>query len=319
MPDAMTTPLQMRADVVERADEGSNVFRFRASSSIQARDGLSIPAGAWDYEHFLRNPVVLLGHGWGPAGAMPIGHVSDLTRDDLGLLATVSFDPEDEHAQTVMRKLRRGDLNAVSVGYLIHEAIGPDGKPLDLDAYWRLPKGSVATRVELLELSVVAVPADPLAVALRSAGVLDLDSLADAIARRIAPGGVADGDVPARGQDEPLQPERLDSLADAIAERLSAAHERVPVHIHLDGELIAEAVAAAVERHLATPDHNDSTPEESPDEAHAASDPLARLLAAVERRTLSAAVEPATDDEPADDVLDISSLGPALRGLISNE
>src|SRR5690606_1748978 len=96
MPDAtQAAPIQMRAEVLRAEGDGGNVFRFRASSATQARDGLTIPAAAWDTEHFLRNPVVLLQHGFGGAGSMPIGHVTELVRDDMGLVATVNFDPDD--------------------------------------------------------------------------------------------------------------------------------------------------------------------------------------------------------------------------------
>lgn len=203
---------------VERAEgDADNVFRFRASSAAIARDGLAIPASAWDFTHFLNNPVVMLSHGFGPAQDVPIGHAQDIQRDDMGLIAEVNFDPDDPHAQSVMRKLRRRDLNAVSVGFRILSITDKDGNPVE---GFFMPEGAIVTKAELLEISVVSVPADPHALLMRSMwSAIDpaLAGIGPELRKLMTTLEVA----PAEPETNPTQPEeRLVDLLAAVRNRI---------------------------------------------------------------------------------------------------
>lgn len=188
---ARTVELQFaRALFVGRADDGSKKrYRFRASTTGAARDGMVIPADEWRTDNYLRNPVVLLSHDY---WSMPIGRSVELATDDEGLIATIEYDDGDSRAVDVMRKLDGGFMRAVSVGF----------RPAR--AEWPMKPGEVGTfrDVELLEISNVAVPSDP--------GALQM---------HMARGLMADGVTPSPDIEERLAAlaAQLESVEDRIA------------------------------------------------------------------------------------------------------
>lgn len=130
---------------IVRAD-ASKPITFLASSPEPARDGMSIEVDAWDTRNYMRNPVVLFGHAY---DSLPIGRTVKLTKERSGLIADIEFDQGDQNAKNIEGKIRRGYLNSVSVGFNIVERTGDR-----------------VTKAELLEISVVPIPADTNAVAL---------------------------------------------------------------------------------------------------------------------------------------------------------
>lgn len=148
---ATTVPEFMRA-YIERAAEGAGKpgepMRFIASTENVARDGMVIPADAWQLENFRKNPVFLWSHSYFDP---PIGTVTDIAVEDSRLMATVKFDQEDEIARKIEAKYRSGILSAVSVGW---DTLS-----------WEPPNGEHAvprvTKADLLDLSAVSVPSDP--------------------------------------------------------------------------------------------------------------------------------------------------------------
>jgi HK97 family phage prohead protease len=129
------------------------VYRFRASTTAMARDHAVIPATEWRLDNFKRNPVVLLGHDY---GSLPVGRAISVTPDADGLLAEVQFDLSDPRGADVARKVDEQFVNAVSVGFRVG-TIEPG----------RGSAPSIFRDVELLEISVVAVPSDPGALVMR--------------------------------------------------------------------------------------------------------------------------------------------------------
>ncbi|MFE2106645.1 hypothetical protein ACFXAF_12370, partial [Kitasatospora sp. NPDC059463] len=112
------------------------------------------------------------------------------------LLGRLEFDPDDEFAVTVERKIRAGFLNAVSVGF----------DAFDIEA-------GVPRRWELFETSVVPMPMDPDAVQ---------DAEGRALARAL--GGLRAGKVLSAKNKTLLQDaiEALTALMDAAAEEPGA-------------------------------------------------------------------------------------------------
>jgi HK97 family phage prohead protease len=131
---------KLRAYLV-RAD-ATGPITFLASSPAPARDGFAIPVKAWDLGTYRRNPVLLWSHGW---SAPPIGKVTELRATERGLVGSAVFDQKDAFARQIESKVRAGFLNAVSVGFDIH-GFEPDGKTV--------------TQAELLDISIVSIPAD---------------------------------------------------------------------------------------------------------------------------------------------------------------
>jgi HK97 family phage prohead protease len=143
--------------VGKRAANGQKLYTFRASTANVARDGFRIPPEAWSLGPFKKNPAVLIGHNY---GSLPIGKSTRVWTDSAGLMAEVQFDSFDPVAQLVEKKIDSGSLSAVSVGFRAESGIDyPEGpnKP-----------GVARYPTTLLEVSVVAVPADEDALVMRS-------------------------------------------------------------------------------------------------------------------------------------------------------
>ena len=138
-------------------------FRFTISTGNVDRDMDTIQVSGWDLTAYLRNPVVLFGHGFDPVvGTWPIGRAVDVGPDGGVLKATVEFDPEDmpvtgQAAEACVRKLRSGSLNATSVGFRPLEYDVSQDPDRDPDGWF---PGIDFKRQELLEFSVVSVPAN---------------------------------------------------------------------------------------------------------------------------------------------------------------
>lgn len=134
-------------------DEGRSVDVVASSTAI---DGYGeIVAQDWDLRRYEANPVVLYGHSsWG----MPIGHASNVRVEGEKLLATLNFVDARANplAEQVWQGILQGSLRAVSVGFRSKKGSmqNIDGR----DVY-------VLAGNELMEISVVPIPANPDAVA----------------------------------------------------------------------------------------------------------------------------------------------------------
>lgn len=152
-------------------------FRFTISTANIDRDQDTISVTGWDLTAFIRNPVVLWAHGMDPTvGTWSIGRAFDVRPDGGVLRASVEFDPGDmpmtgPAAEACVRKLASGSLAAVSVGFRPLEytvSTDPDRSPVD----W-MP-GIDFKRQELLEFSMVSVPANAEALVLQPAELDDV-------------------------------------------------------------------------------------------------------------------------------------------------
>lgn len=114
-----------------------------------------LPRGC-DTAAFLKNPIVLWGHRRDGDPDDAIGQVVDLRITDAAIIATVEFD-DDGKALACLRKVRKGIIRSVSVGFLTVEQTEPDAKGI-----------VTITRWELRELSFCHVPANASCVVVRS-------------------------------------------------------------------------------------------------------------------------------------------------------
>lgn len=131
-----------------------------AATEDRDRAGDIIRIEGMSVDEFLKNPVVLAGHGM--FGDVPVvGKAVSLTKEQGKLLCTVEFLPPgvSELADKVFNIVTFLGKAAASVGIIVKEfAPLPD-------------RGIEITKSELLEISVVPVPANPNAVAsLKAAG-----------------------------------------------------------------------------------------------------------------------------------------------------
>lgn len=131
---------------IEKA--GEKTYRFLASTSAIDRQGDSVDQSGWELENFKANPVILWAHRY---DELPLGKVISVDNTNRGLEIEMVFAEEDANpkAQQVKRLVDEGILNAVSVGFIPKER-----------------NGNIITRAELLEVSIVPVPANQEALAL---------------------------------------------------------------------------------------------------------------------------------------------------------
>jgi HK97 family phage prohead protease len=143
---------------VENAEERS--VRFVASDETVDRYGDVIMADGWQLAQFRKNPVFL----WMHSHAAPIGTVPDVKVEGTQLIARAKFAPTgvSELADSLWAMVKSKVLRAVSVGFTVESE--KDYEPIRDDSDHIT--GFRYLRQELLELSLVSVPANPNALAL---------------------------------------------------------------------------------------------------------------------------------------------------------
>ena len=120
------------------AESSGGQYRAVIAVNDDVGDGYPINLRDMDLETYLKNPVVLLAHDrW---SGLPIGRTTSLNWTNRGLEAEFEFLPDDEMAARVRNAWDRGYLRAASIG--------------------ARPKKDNAGQHELLEWSIVPVPAD---------------------------------------------------------------------------------------------------------------------------------------------------------------
>lgn len=118
-----------------------------ASTENPDRMGEVIKQDGWDLEMFKKNPVLMASHRYSD---FPIGRVTDITVDGKKLTFKAIFSQETQAAKEAYALVKEGILKAFSVGFIPRE--------YDTD------NQNTITKAELLEISLVSVPANPFAI-----------------------------------------------------------------------------------------------------------------------------------------------------------
>jgi len=135
-------------------DPAERVLEFIASTAQVDRYGDIIEVEGWELDNWLKVPVILYGHDY---GGFPIGQGVSAIKDPLrGLVIQAKFATAQENpeADIAYRLALGGYIRAVSVGFMDLERepiLDNEGNRTG----WRFK------RAELLEVSLVAVPANP--------------------------------------------------------------------------------------------------------------------------------------------------------------
>lgn len=138
----------------EPASSKKEKVSFVASSATPDRYGDIIDQKGWILDNYKKNPVVLLNHD---SNQLPIGKGNVYIRNDQ-LTIDVEFDSEDPRAKEVERKAKKGFMNAVSVGFRPLESKSRSELPTDHKYYGQ--RGMYYSKAELLEVSIVTIPAN---------------------------------------------------------------------------------------------------------------------------------------------------------------
>jgi HK97 family phage prohead protease len=162
-----------------RANDESHVFIL--SDETRDRYGDIVMASGWQLAAFRKNPVALYAHD---SSALPIGRWRNVQVDGKKLIGTLELAEAGTPAATptveaIRSLLDQNILKSVSVGFLPLEA-----EPLDKENPW---DGLRVTKAELVECSLVPVPANPSATMLRALSALPRETQAKLAASGAAP------------------------------------------------------------------------------------------------------------------------------------
>lgn len=150
-------------DTEIKAEGDSRSLTFVISTASVDRMGDTIAVDGWKLDRFRKNPVVLFAHD---ASSLPVAKASKVWIEQGRLMATAEFTPSGlaRFNDTVFEMLKAGFLNATSVGF------SPLKYAFTDDPQRRF--GIDFMEQELLEFSVVPVPANAEAlIQARSAGI----------------------------------------------------------------------------------------------------------------------------------------------------
>jgi phage head maturation protease len=170
--------VRIKAEEPIAINEEQRKISYVVSDETPDRVGDIIAVKGWDLSNYKKNPVILWAHE--AKDVPPIGRGHNVRRryGPDRLTADVEFAPKEayEFADTIYQLARRGFIRATSVGFMPKEAA-----QLDKEQRSKLglgPYGQLFTSSELMEISIVAVPANPSALeegvkSLCSEGLLD--------------------------------------------------------------------------------------------------------------------------------------------------
>ena len=178
---------------------GDRRMTFVASDATRDTYGTVLLPEGWQLERFNKNPVIFYQHdqfSYDPDAIIGKGRAYV---EDGKLMVDIEFEPEGQNkkADKVWKKLQFGTLNAVSVGFLAlagEWGKGDEGPGQRNETYYY-------TSMELLEVSVVAIPANPNAL---KNGAEEQDRLAELREEAMAEPAPADPEPePAPAEPEP--------------------------------------------------------------------------------------------------------------------
>lgn len=138
------------SEISDKATDGAQLSamqrRFCISTDSPDRDNDVVAMSGWQLGNYQKNPVVLWAHDY---SQLPLAKCVKVWADGHKLMAIADFADHDM-ARTVLRLIDGGFLGATSVGFRpLKYAINEDRKGLDF------------SEQELLEFSIVPVPANP--------------------------------------------------------------------------------------------------------------------------------------------------------------
>ena len=149
--------LESNNDIVD------DVRKFVITDEQEDRVGDVMVISGVRYENFMKNPIVLWNHD---DYSLPIGKVLNIEKIDNKLIVSIQFSKTNEMATKIKDLIDEGILNAVSIGF----------RPLK---YEYIDKGDPSKGVkylewELLEVSVVNIPANPRALIVKYLNLKDV-------------------------------------------------------------------------------------------------------------------------------------------------
>lgn len=140
-------------------DDANKTIKFRISDNKPDRMGEIVDQQSWDLKNYAANPIILWGHDPSePENVLGQGASIETSMDGAETWATLALDDDiNPKAALIWKQLLKGTLRCVSIGFIPHSEEMQDDVPVLKDN-------------ELLEISIVAIPANPRAIALAYKG-----------------------------------------------------------------------------------------------------------------------------------------------------
>lgn len=157
---------QFTSEIKQDDDEQGRKITFTITTETKDRDGDIVRSAGMDIDQFEANPVVLFAHD---ARRPPIARAVDISKEAKSISATAEFMDNDVDtsgfSDMIFRMVRGGFLRATSIGFIptkfeFLEEDEDDENDENPDVFFRFP-GLDFIESELLEFSVVPVPANP--------------------------------------------------------------------------------------------------------------------------------------------------------------
>jgi hypothetical protein len=165
----MSEIIHRQFERVERTEGDVKRVLFVASTATPDRASDIVDQLTWRLDNYRSNPVVQVDHEYSASATIGRGEVTVV--DGVLTLEIVKWSAKPR-AQEVKADVDDGIVNAVSVGFrpgrMIPRSQLPDGDPRKGD------RGYVYYDCELLEVSVVAIPMNPEALAAKSIASADI-------------------------------------------------------------------------------------------------------------------------------------------------
>lgn len=149
---ACAPPATVRAPEVHPVSKtggDSKTFNFVISSAAVDRAGDTVAVNGWRLDAYRKNPVVLFAHN---SGSLPVGKATRVYIEGGKLKATARF-ADTTMGREVQDLIETGYLKATSVGFVPHK--------YDFSSAPGRKYGIDFIEQELLEFSVVPIPANP--------------------------------------------------------------------------------------------------------------------------------------------------------------
>lgn len=145
--------------IARKAEDNENLYSVLASTDSVDRQGDIVDQKGWDLENFKSNPVVLWAHKY---DELPVAKAVRIEMGKGGLEMDFEFASAEANPKAAQVKalFDGGFLNAVSVGFIPKER-----------------NGNTITKSELLEVSIVPVPANQDALRLAMSKGIDVSAL----------------------------------------------------------------------------------------------------------------------------------------------
>lgn len=181
-----------------------------ASTPAVDRDGDRVVPGGLDLENYRRNPVLLYGHNYADPFAV-IGKAAEIVVDEMGMriLPELREPATDNDPMHIIKALwEQGLLRAASIGFKPLQSMG--------NAYG----GKDITQAELLEISLVPIPANQTALRLAAKSLGDEPhdephDEQDEIQEAQQKDGEVQTEAPAEGEVKEAAPEEEEALPEA--------------------------------------------------------------------------------------------------------